>query len=33
MKAYEHLGWTVESQWPKRLAIPHLRFLRMTKEL
>ncbi len=28
---YEHRGWTVESQWPKRMAIPGLMFLRMTK--
>jgi len=30
---YEHYGMIVESQWPKRLAIPGLRLLRMTKPL
>ncbi len=30
---YERRGMTVESQWPKRLAIPGLRFYRMTKGL
>jgi ribosomal protein S18 acetylase RimI-like enzyme len=30
---YEHRGMTVESQWPKRLAIPGLRLFRMTKVL
>jgi ribosomal protein S18 acetylase RimI-like enzyme len=30
---YRHRGMTVESQWPKRLVIPGLRFLRMTKTL
>ncbi len=30
---YERRGWTVESQWPKRLPIPGLRFYRMTKTL
>ena len=30
---YERRGMTVESQWPKRLAIPVLTFYRMTKEL
>jgi hypothetical protein len=30
---YEHRGMTVESQWPKRLAIPGLKFYRMTKGL
>jgi ribosomal protein S18 acetylase RimI-like enzyme len=32
-RLYEHRGWTVESQWPKRMAIPGLRFIRMTKTL
>ncbi|MGB7488715.1 MAG: GNAT family N-acetyltransferase [Thermoanaerobaculia bacterium] len=32
-RLYEHRGMTVESQWPKRLAIPGLRFVRMTKAL
>lgn len=30
---YERRGMTIESQWPKRLAIPGLRFFRMTKVL
>lgn len=30
---YARRGMTVESQWPKRLIIPGLRFLRMTKTL
>ncbi len=30
---YEHRGMTVESQWPKRLAISGLTFYRMTKGL
>ncbi len=30
---YERRGWTIESQWPKRLPIPGLRFYRMTKTL
>ena len=30
---YERRGMNVESQWPKRLAIPGLRFYRMTKTL
>ena len=30
---YERRGWNVESQWPKRLAIPGLKFYRMTKGL
>jgi ribosomal protein S18 acetylase RimI-like enzyme len=30
-RLYEHRGWTVESLWPKRMAIPGLRFFRMTK--
>ena len=30
---YERRGMNVESQWPKRLAIPGLKFYRMTKEL
>ena len=32
-KFYERRGMTVESQWPKRLPIPGLRFYRMTKTL
>ena len=30
---YARRGMTVESQWPKRLAIPGLKFYRMTKAL
>ncbi len=30
---YERCGMNVESQWPKRLVIPGLKFYRMTKEL
>lgn len=30
---YERRGWSVDSQWPKRLPIPALKFYRMTKEL
>ncbi len=30
---YERRGMTVESQWPKRLPIPGLKFYRMTKAL
>ena len=30
---YERRGWNVESQWPKRLPIPGLKFYRMTKGL
>ncbi len=30
-RLYERRGMTVESQWPKRLPIPGLRFYRMTK--
>jgi len=30
---YQRRGMTVESQWPKRLPIPGLRFYRMTKTL
>ena len=30
---YEERGMSVESQWPKRLAIPALKFYRMTKVL
>ena len=30
---YERRGWNVESQWPKRWAIPGLKFYRMTKGL
>jgi ribosomal protein S18 acetylase RimI-like enzyme len=32
-RLYERRGMTVESQWPKRLVIPGLRLLRMTKTL
>jgi len=32
-KLYEFRGMNVESQWPKRLVIPGLRFLRFTKAL
>ena len=32
-KLYEHRGMTVESQWPKRLAIPGVKFFRMVKAL
>jgi len=32
-KIYEHYGMIVESHWPKRLVIPGLRLLRMTKTL
>ena len=32
-KIYRRCGMTVESQWPKRLVIPGLRILRMTKGL
>ena len=32
-RLYERRGMTVESQWPKRLAIPKLRFYRMVKPL
>jgi ribosomal protein S18 acetylase RimI-like enzyme len=28
---YERRGMTLESQWPKRLPVPGLRFYRMTK--
>lgn len=30
---YEHRGMVVESQWPKRVPIPGLKFYRMTKAL
>jgi ribosomal protein S18 acetylase RimI-like enzyme len=30
---YERRGFTVESQWPKRLRIPALKFYRMVKEI
>ena len=30
---YERRGWNVESRWPKRFAIPGLKFYRMTKGL
>lgn len=32
-RLYERRGMTVESQWPKRLIIPGLKLLRMTKTL
>jgi len=32
-RLYEHRGMAVESQWPKRLVIPGLKLLRMTKTL
>ena len=32
-KLYEHRGMIIESQWPKRLTIPGLRFFRMVKAL
>ncbi len=32
-RLYEHRGMTVESQWPKRLVIPGIKLLRMTKTL
>ena len=32
-RLYERRGMTVESQWPKRLPIPGLKLLRMTKTL
>jgi len=32
-RLYERRGMTVESQWPKRVVIPGLRFFRMTKSL
>ena len=33
LRFYERRGMTVESQWPKRLPIPVLKFYRMTKGL
>jgi len=30
---YERRGMTIESQWPKRLPIPGLKFYRMTKTI
>lgn len=30
---YENWGMTIESQWPKRLPLPRLRFYRMVKEI
>jgi ribosomal protein S18 acetylase RimI-like enzyme len=33
LKLYERRGMTVESQWPKRLSIPGLKFFRMVKAL
>ncbi len=32
-KVYEQRGMTVESQWPKRIPIPGMKFFRMVKEL
>jgi ribosomal protein S18 acetylase RimI-like enzyme len=32
-KLYEQRGMTVESQWPKRIPIPGMKFFRMVKEL
>ena len=32
-RLYERRGMTIESQWPKRIPIPGLRFYRMTKAL
>lgn len=32
-KFYECRGWVIESQWPKRIKIPKLKFLRMVKTL
>ena len=32
-RLYERRGMTVESQWPKRLVIPGVKILRMTKVL
>ncbi len=32
-RLYERRGWTVESQWPKRLPVAGLKFYRMTKRL
>ena len=32
-RLYEHRGMAVESQWPKRLVIPGVKLLRMTKTL
>ena len=32
-KLYEHRGMAVESRWPKRLAIPVVKFFRMVKAL
>ena len=33
IRFYERRGMTIESQWPKRLKIPALKFYRMTKKL
>ena len=33
IKLYEHRGMTVESRWPKRLAIPGVKFFRMVKAI
>jgi GNAT superfamily N-acetyltransferase len=32
-KVYAHRGWSVDSRWPRRIAIPKLKFLRMKKAL
>jgi ribosomal protein S18 acetylase RimI-like enzyme len=32
-RLYERRGWTVESRWPKRLRLPGLTLLRMTRVL
>jgi GNAT superfamily N-acetyltransferase len=32
-KLYEQRGMTIESQWPKRIPIPGMKFFRMVKEL
>jgi ribosomal protein S18 acetylase RimI-like enzyme len=32
-KLYQHRGMTVESQWPKRLVIPGMKFYRMVKTI
>ena len=33
IRFYERRGMTIESQWPKRLKIPALKFYRMIEEL
>jgi ribosomal protein S18 acetylase RimI-like enzyme len=30
---YERRGWTIESQWPKRVPLPGMKFYRMVKPL